>query len=112
MTVLAKGTFRNWKERYLVLRTHHMAYYEDERNLHKAEAEFQINPTVSVKNFDHKGAFGLKISSAQDALSIALPTDDERTTFVSYVRDKPDDRSTWGDVLWAIVNSAEFTMNH
>jgi len=41
-----------------------------------------------------------------------LPTDDERTTFVSYVSGKPDDRSTWGDVLWAIVNSAEFTMNH
>lgn len=41
-----------------------------------------------------------------------IPTDEERTAFLAHVRDKPQDRSTWSDLLWAIVNSAEFTMNH
>jgi hypothetical protein len=40
------------------------------------------------------------------------PTADERTAFLAHVRDKPNERAAWSDVLWAIVNSAEFTMNH
>lgn len=41
-----------------------------------------------------------------------LPSDAERAAFLEHVKRAPDKRLTWSDSLWAIVNSAEFTMNH
>lgn len=41
-----------------------------------------------------------------------LPKPLERDQFLAHVKDKPNDRATWSDALWAIVVSAEFTMNH
>jgi hypothetical protein len=44
-----------------------------------------------------------------------LPRDDERKQFVEYVNAKADTetkRKALGDVLWALLNSAEFTLNH
>ena len=44
-----------------------------------------------------------------------LPSDDERTLFLDYVQSADSDAartSALGDVLWALLNSAEFTLNH
>ncbi len=44
-----------------------------------------------------------------------MPTDDERTKFVEYVKSggaTDDRRRALGDVLWALLNSAEFVLNH
>jgi hypothetical protein len=44
-----------------------------------------------------------------------FPRDDERKQFVDYVTVKSDPeakRKALGDVLWALLNSAEFTLNH
>jgi hypothetical protein len=40
------------------------------------------------------------------------PYVDERESFVDYVSQASDPRSALGDVLWALLNSAEFTLNH
>jgi hypothetical protein len=42
------------------------------------------------------------------------PRDDERSQFVQYIQDTPPDRrqAALGDVVWALVNSAEFMLNH
>lgn len=40
------------------------------------------------------------------------PTDEERQVFEKHVSEKSEDRATWANALWAIVNSAEFTLNH
>jgi hypothetical protein len=40
------------------------------------------------------------------------PHTDERESFVDYVSQAADPRSALGDVLWALLNSAEFTLNH
>jgi hypothetical protein len=85
MLILAKGTFRNWKERYVVLRTQHIAYYESGVQLDKAEAELQLNPSLTVRNVECKQGFGLKIATAQDALSIALATEDERDLWTELI---------------------------
>jgi hypothetical protein len=44
-----------------------------------------------------------------------MPNDDERTKFVEYVKSggaTGDRRQALGDVLWALLNSAEFVLNH
>ena len=43
------------------------------------------------------------------------PTEDERTRYAKFLSDQPDDAEkseTLGDVLWVLLNSTEFTMNH
>lgn len=43
------------------------------------------------------------------------PNDDEREKFVAYVADREDTmdkRKALGDILWALLNSAEFSLNH
>jgi hypothetical protein len=42
------------------------------------------------------------------------PTDDERTKFAEYLNSRPADerQKALGDVVWALVNSAEFILNH
>ena len=43
------------------------------------------------------------------------PTDDERRQFSDYIaaQTEPiDKRKALGDVLWALLNSAEFSLNH
>ena len=43
------------------------------------------------------------------------PTDDERAKFVAYVEQggtNNSSRQALGDVLWALLNSAEFALNH
>lgn len=43
------------------------------------------------------------------------PNDAEREQFMGYVKDKPDEaerRKALGDVLWAMLNSPEFILNH
>jgi hypothetical protein len=42
------------------------------------------------------------------------PRDNERTQFVEYVQSKPADQHqrALGDVVWALLNSAEFMLNH
>jgi hypothetical protein len=41
-----------------------------------------------------------------------LPQVDEQHSFVDYVSRASDSNSALGDVLWALLNSAEFTLNH
>ncbi len=44
-----------------------------------------------------------------------MPNDDERGKFVAYVEKggaQDDRRKALGDVLWALLNSAEFMLNH
>jgi hypothetical protein len=44
-----------------------------------------------------------------------MPSEHERSKFVEYVagRQSPTERNAaLGDVLWALLNSAEFTLNH
>lgn len=40
------------------------------------------------------------------------PTDEERTVFVAHVNESTDQREAIGDILWALLNSAEFALNH
>jgi hypothetical protein len=40
------------------------------------------------------------------------PRDDEATLFAAHVNDASDQREALGDVLWALLNSAEFALNH
>jgi hypothetical protein len=43
------------------------------------------------------------------------PTDDERTKFAAYVEQggvTNNSQQALGDVLWALLNSAEFVLNH
>jgi hypothetical protein len=40
------------------------------------------------------------------------PHADERESFVDYVSGAGDPNGALGDVLWALLNSAEFTLNH
>jgi hypothetical protein len=40
------------------------------------------------------------------------PTDAEQATALKYVADHPDTRQAYAGVLWALVNSAEFVVNH
>lgn len=40
------------------------------------------------------------------------PYPDERQSFVDYVAHSSDSGKALGDVLWALLNSAEFTLNH
>ena len=40
------------------------------------------------------------------------PADDEAALFNTHVREATDQREALGDVLWALLNSAEFTLNH
>ena len=44
------------------------------------------------------------------------PTDDERATFVAHLEEQSEDpamrRLALGDCLWALLNSAEFALNH
>ena len=40
------------------------------------------------------------------------PNDDESALFVSHVSDSSNQRQALGDVLWALLNSAEFALNH
>ena len=43
------------------------------------------------------------------------PTDEERERYAEFIGSQPDGvkkSETLGDVLWALINSAEFTMNH
>ncbi|MBC8351532.1 MAG: DUF1549 domain-containing protein [Planctomycetes bacterium] len=40
------------------------------------------------------------------------PTADESTAFVAHVSDSNEPREAMGDVLWALLNSAEFALNH
>ncbi len=45
--------------------------------------------------------------------TLARPaTDDESTLFVAHVNDSEEQREALGDVLWALLNSAEFALNH
>ncbi|MGE3410576.1 MAG: hypothetical protein AB7I37_27600, partial [Pirellulales bacterium] len=44
-----------------------------------------------------------------------LPTDEERQVFVAHVAEQSDEvaaRRAVADVLWALLNSAEFVLNH
>ena len=44
-----------------------------------------------------------------------LPTEDERRTFVAYVQDdgpQANREEALSDILWALLNSAEFLLNH
>lgn len=40
------------------------------------------------------------------------PTGDESSLFAAHVSDSSDHREALGDVLWALLNSAEFALNH
>ena len=40
------------------------------------------------------------------------PSDDESQLFVAHVNDSSNQREAMGDVLWALLNSAEFALNH
>jgi hypothetical protein len=40
------------------------------------------------------------------------PSDDERQAFHDHHRKAPDRRSAFTDVLWALVNTREFILNH
>jgi hypothetical protein len=40
------------------------------------------------------------------------PSTDELTSFVAHVNDSSEQREAMGDVLWALLNSAEFALNH
>jgi hypothetical protein len=43
------------------------------------------------------------------------PKEDERARYAKFLSDQPDDApksETLGDVLWVLLNSTEFTMNH
>jgi hypothetical protein len=40
------------------------------------------------------------------------PTDDEASLFAEHVNESEDQREALGDVLWALLNSAEFALNH
>ncbi|HRX83360.1 MAG TPA: DUF1553 domain-containing protein, partial [Pirellulaceae bacterium] len=41
-----------------------------------------------------------------------IPNEDETQLFVAHVNDATDQREAMGDVLWALLNSAEFALNH
>lgn len=41
-----------------------------------------------------------------------LPRSDESEVFIAHVNDSDDQREAMGDVLWALLNSAEFSLNH
>ena len=41
-----------------------------------------------------------------------LPTDAERQVFSEHVTASDDSKAALGDILWALLNSAEFTLNH
>jgi hypothetical protein len=51
-----------------------------------------------------------------DALFLAsvsrFPTPGESAAVLAMLAEEADDQTVYGDVLWAIVNSAEFTLNH
>jgi hypothetical protein len=41
-----------------------------------------------------------------------LPSDAERQVFTEHVTAGGDSTAALGDILWALLNSAEFTLNH
>jgi hypothetical protein len=41
-----------------------------------------------------------------------LPDESQRARFVEYVEAAEDHRAALGDVLWALLNSPEFILNH
>jgi len=57
-----------------------------------------------------------KPSDRIDELFLAMlsrkPTADERATFVDYIREASDDKKAYEDVLWVLINSAEFLFVH
>ncbi len=55
-----------------------------------------------------------RVEAAFMATLARLPRDSERASFVEYVESKPADqrKAALGDVVWALVNSAEFALNH
>jgi hypothetical protein len=46
------------------------------------------------------------------ATASRLPETAERSEFVGYVESSDDRRAALGDVLWALLNSPEFILNH
>jgi hypothetical protein len=40
------------------------------------------------------------------------PTADERATFVDCIKEAGDDKKAYEDVLWVLINSAEFLFVH
>ena len=57
---------------------------------------------------------GARVDAAFLATLARPPESQERATFVEYVAAKPADErpQALGDVVWALVNSAEFMLNH
>ena len=55
-----------------------------------------------------------RVEAAFLAALSRLPRDHERAQFVEYVQSKSmtDRKQALGDVVWALLNSAEFTLNH
>ena len=42
-----------------------------------------------------------------------VPTEDEQTVAVTYIRDRKDQsQKAFEDVLWALMNTKEFVFNH
>lgn len=41
-----------------------------------------------------------------------VPTEDERKELAAIVAESPSRAEAWQDILWALINSAEFTFNH
>jgi hypothetical protein len=57
---------------------------------------------------------GARVDAAFLATLARRPEGHERTKFVEYVTSKPEAERprALGDVVWALVNSAEFMLNH
>jgi uncharacterized protein DUF1549/uncharacterized protein DUF1553 len=57
---------------------------------------------------------GQRVEAAFLGTLARLPRNNERTQFVEYVESKPSDqrKAALGDVVWALLNSAEFALNH
>jgi len=55
-----------------------------------------------------------RLEAAFLATLARLPSDEERSRFLEYLAARPADQRSGalGDIVWALVNSAEFTLNH
>jgi hypothetical protein len=73
----------------------------------------QMNNTAAVVNAVARGASPAGVIERLYLTTLSRrPRSEETTRLTAYVQKQGDARQAYGDILWALLNSSEFTLNH
>ena len=82
------------------------------RNSGFMDGLLQGDGALPAKTKAMKGALEEKIGHVFLSVLVRPPTDEERARYVEYVRARGERREAFEDVVWTLVNSAEFGTRH